>query len=60
MALPRQRVAVCSTARPLELQMLLAVGRVGLEAAGPSNDAHEGGLPLTHGKLSQREVQVTV
>ncbi len=35
MALPRRRMAVYSLTRPRELRMLLAVGRVGIEAAGP-------------------------
>ncbi len=50
MALPRRRVAVCSMARPLELRMLLAVGRVGIVATGPCIDAHEGGLQQAHRK----------
>ncbi len=50
MALPRRRVALCFTALPLELRMLLAVGRVGIEAAGPRIDAHTGGSQLAHRK----------
>ncbi len=37
-------------AQLLELRMLLAVGRVGIEAAGPWIEAHEGGLQLAHRK----------
>ncbi len=51
MALPRRRVAVCSTARPLELRMLLAVGRVGIGAAGSWIDAHASGLQLAHQRI---------
>ncbi len=50
MALPRRREAVYSTARLLELRMLLAVGRVGIEAAGPCIDLHEGSSQLAHRK----------
>ncbi len=50
MALPRLRVAVCSTARPLGLRKLLAVGRVGIEAAGRLIDGHEGGSQRAHSK----------
>ncbi len=50
MALPRRRVAAGFTARPLELQMLLAVGRVGIEAARPRIDAHEGDLQMAYRK----------
>ncbi len=50
MALPRRRVAVRSTVRPLELQMLLVVGRVGIEATGSSIDIHEDTLQPAHRK----------
>ncbi len=48
MALPRRKVAVCFTARPLQLRMLLAVGLVGIYAAGSWIDAHDGGSQLAN------------
>ncbi len=50
MALQQRREAVCSTARPLELRMLLAFVRVGIGADGPCIDANEGGFHLARRK----------